>query len=185
MPFLYFWGEYIERNNFRLPLIHFVNLTILSQLISNIATSDDAFWSTPSSQVEGQKKAFDRDKMSSCDRKTFRLSSALPSANPSDQRAHGAESKWPRATRRSEAPIHYNFLMSFDVGRPFFAGFAPFFVPFYGCKRANDPLCLCDNLLSVRPFLSPSFCLLSPHLGLGGVDWQKAYSWFCSRNETK
>ena len=63
---------------------------------------------------------------------------------------------------RGRAPIHNTFLMSFDVELPFFAGFAPFFVLFYRCKRANDPLCLCDNLLSVRSFLSPSFCLLSP-----------------------
>ena len=59
-------------------------------------------------------------------------------------------------------PNSNTFLMSFDVELPFFAGFAPFFVLFYRCKRANDPLCLCDNLLSVRSFLSPSFCLLSP-----------------------
>ena len=103
---------------------------------------------------ERAQKTFDRDKTSSCE-----LPIELTPANRADQWAHRAESKWPWATA---APIHNTFLMSFDVELPFFAGFAPFFVLFYRCKRANDPLCLCDNLLSVRSFLSPSFCLLSP-----------------------
>ena len=68
-------------------------------------------------------------------------------------------------------PIHNTFLMSFDGELPFFARFAPFFGPVSRCKRPNDPLCLCDNLLSL--FSSHRFAFCLPHSPVWGQTGKK------------